>query len=159
MTGADAAWPRPRPDQGPERNRLMNVATGEVRAPRRWREALTGVTPVAVLGSTVCCALPITLVSLGLGSVVASLVSTAPWLVALSQYKGWVFLLAGALLAANYWALYRAGGTACEPGGFCDPAASSGRWLRGIFWGTAALYGLAVFAAYLSMPVARALGG
>lgn len=123
----------------------------------RWRGTLTGVTPVAVLGTTVCCALPITLVSLGLGSVVASLVSTAPWLVVLSQHKAWVFLLAGGLLVANYWALYRGG--ACQPGGFCDPAASGGRWLRGVFWGTTGVYALAVFAAYLSVPVARLLGG
>jgi mercuric ion transport protein len=135
----------------------MNM-TGELRV-RRWRGALTGVTPVAVLGTTVCCALPITLVSLGLGSVVASLVSSAPWLVTLSHHKAWVFLLAGGLLALNYWALYRAGGAACQPGGFCDPARSGGRWLRGVFWGAAALYGLAVFAAYLSVPVARAFGG
>ncbi len=106
-----------------------------------------------------CCALPITLVALGLGSVVATLVSTAPWLVALSAHKGWVFLLAGGLLLANYWALYRAGGAACEPGGVCDPARRSGRWLRRLFWGTTGLYGVAVFAAYLSMPLARLLGG
>lgn len=130
-----------------------------VRSTGRWRGALSGVTPVAVLGSTVCCALPIALVSLGMGSVVASLVTSAPWLVALSSHKAWVFLLAGGLLLANYWALYRSGGAACEPGGVCDPKTSSGRWLRGIFWGTAALYGIAVFAAYLSMPLARLLDG
>jgi mercuric ion transport protein len=125
----------------------------------RWREALTGITPVAVLGTTVCCALPITLVSLGLGSVVASLVGSAPWLVALSQHKEWVFLLAGVLLLANYWALYRAGGIVCEPGGFCDPARAGGRWLRRVFWSATGLYGVAVFAAYLSVPVSRALAG
>jgi mercuric ion transport protein len=135
------------------------MIAGDVRIGRRWREAVTGVTPVAVLGTTVCCALPITLVSLGLGSVVASLVSTAPWLVTLSNHKGWVFLLAGGLLAVNYWALYRGSGAACEPGGFCDPARRSGRWLRGMFWGSTALFALAVFAAYLSVPMARAFGG
>jgi mercuric ion transport protein len=123
----------------------------------RWRQGLTGVTPVAVLGTTVCCALPITLVSLGLGSVVASLVTTAPWLVALSHHKAWVFLVAGGLLLANFWVLYRGGGTACEPGGVCDPARPAGRWLRRIFWGSASLYLVAIFAAYLSVPLARLL--
>lgn len=123
-----------------------------------WRETLTGVTPVAVLGTTVCCALPITLVSLGFGSVVASLVSTAPWLVALSAHKIWVFLAAGGLLAANYWALYRSGGASCEVGAACHPSSRTGRWLRRVFWGTVSLYAIAVFAAYLSLPVARALG-
>lgn len=123
-----------------------------------WREALTGVTPVAVLGTTVCCALPITLVSLGLGSVVASLVATAPWLVALSQHKAWVFLLAGVLLVANHRALYRAGGSACRPGGVCDPNRPVGRWMRRTFWMTAGLYAAAVFAAYLLVPVTNLLG-
>jgi mercuric ion transport protein len=124
-----------------------------------WREVLTSVTPVAVLGTTVCCALPITLVSLGLGSVVASLVATAPWLIALSQHKAWVFLVAGLLLTANYWALYRARGAVCAPGGVCDPRRPAGRWLRRIFWGTAGLYGIALFAAYLLVPVSTLLEG
>jgi mercuric ion transport protein len=124
-----------------------------------WREVLTSVTPVAVLGTTVCCALPITLVSLGLGSVVASLVATAPWLIALSQHKAWVFLVAGLLLAANYWALYRAHGSACAPGGVCDPRRPAGQWLRRIFWGTTGLYGIALFAAYLLVPVSSLLEG
>jgi mercuric ion transport protein len=123
-----------------------------------WREALTGITPVAVLGTTVCCALPITLVSLGLGSVVASLVGTAPWLVALSAHKGWVFLLAGGLLIANYYVLYRSDAATCQPGAFCDPMARSGRWLRRVFWGTVAVFAAAVFAAYLSFPLMALLG-
>ena len=73
----------------------------------RWREGLSTLAPVAVLGTLICCALPILLVALGAGSVVASLVSAAPWLVALSRSKDWVFLVAGALLAADYWILYR----------------------------------------------------
>ncbi len=44
----------------------------------RWREVLTTITPVAVLGTLVCCAIPITLVTVGAGSVVASLVASCP---------------------------------------------------------------------------------
>ncbi len=127
---------------------------------RRWRELLGGaVTPVTVLGTLVCCALPITLVALGLGGAVATLVETAPWLVALSRHKEWMFLGAGVLLAVNYWALYRSGGAACEPGGSCHPTHPVGRWLRRIYWGSVALYGVGFFAAYLSLPLAQALGG
>lgn len=136
----------------------MSGARG-VRIGPGWRGTLTGVTPVAVLGTTVCCALPITLVSLGLGSVVATLVSTAPWLVALSKYKAWVFLLAGGLLVVNYRALYNSSAPTCAPGGFCHPGTGTGRWLRRVFWGTATLYGIAVFAAYLSVPLSNLLDG
>lgn len=57
----------------------------------RWREAITSVTPVAVAGTLICCALPITLVSIGAGGVVASLVGSAPWLADLTRHKEWVF--------------------------------------------------------------------
>lgn len=123
---------------------------------QRWRELLTGgVTPGAVLGTLVCCALPITLVSLGAGGVMAALLGTAPWLVALSSHKGWVFLGAGVLLAANYWALYRSGGVACQPGGACHPSHPLGRWLRRVYWGSVVLFGVGFFAAYLSLPLVR----
>lgn len=123
----------------------------------RWREALTGVTPVAVSATLVCCALPIALVAIGAGTVVASLVSAAPWLVALSRHKAWVFAFAGLLLAADYWALYRSG-RACRPGGVCHTSHPLGRWMRRVYWASVAAYGVGLFAAYLSLPVAQLLG-
>jgi mercuric ion transport protein len=123
----------------------------------RWREALTGATPVAVLGTLVCCALPIALVSLGAGSVVVSLVSAAPWLAALTRNKEWVFLFAGLMLAANYWALYRSG-RACQPGGICHSSHPVGRWMRRLYWGSVAAYGIGFVSAYLSLPLAKLLG-
>jgi mercuric ion transport protein len=105
----------------------------------------------------VCCALPITLVTLGLGSVVASLVATAPWLVALSHHKAWVFLFAGLLLFANHRALYDPTSPTCTPGGVCDPRRPAGRWLRRVFWGSVSIYAVALFAAYLLVPATRLL--
>ncbi len=59
-------------------------------------------------GTLVCCALPALLVSIGMGAVVAGLVSNIPQIVWLSEHKLIVFGLAGALLAlagvANYYA-------------------------------------------------------
>ena len=124
----------------------------------RWRAALSAVTPVAVLGTLVCCALPITLVTLGAGSVVASMISTAPWLVVLSRNKEWVFLLAGFMLATDYWILYRSTSVACLPGGVCHIAHPFGRWMRRVFWGSVGLYALGLTAAYLLLPVAKIFG-
>ena len=50
------------------------------------------------ISTLICCALPALLVTLGLGAVLAGIVANAPWLVVISQYKGVVFLVAGALL-------------------------------------------------------------
>ncbi len=124
----------------------------------RWSELLTTATPVAVLGTLVCCALPIALVAFGAGSVVASLVSTAPWLIALTESKEWVFLISGFLLVANYWVLYRSRSLACQPGGVCHTSHAFGRWIRRTFWGSAGLYAVAFAAAHLLLPVAKVFG-
>ena len=124
----------------------------------RWREGLSAVTPVAVLGTLICCALPITLVILGAGSVVATLVSTAPWLAAVSRHKEWVFLVAGTLLVVDYWILYRSTGAACRPGGVCHVSHPFGRWMRRVFWSSSVLYAAGLGAAYLLLPVAKAVG-
>jgi len=124
----------------------------------RWREALLTTAPVAVLGALVCCALPIALVAVGAGSVMASLVASAPWLVILSQHKAWVFGLSGFLLVGNYWVLYRSTSAACQPGGVCHISHPFGRWMRLLYWGSVWLYVVGFAAAYLSLPVARMLG-
>ncbi len=124
----------------------------------RWREALLTTTPAAVLGTLVCCALPITLVAIGAGSVMASVVASAPWLVVLSQYKAWVFGFSVVLLVGNFWVLYRSTSSVCRPGGVCHISHPFGRWMRRLYWGSVGLYLVGVAAAYLSLPVARMLG-
>ena len=86
----------------------------DIRKPVTWSWVLLFSTS----GTLVCCALPITLVTLGLGTTVASMASAAPWLVELSQHKGWIFLGSGGLLGMALWAIYRPGRA-----GPTDPAA------------------------------------
>ena len=124
----------------------------------RWREALLTTAPVAVLGTLVCCALPITLVAIGAGSVMASVVASAPWLVVLSHHKAWGFGFSGVLLLGNFWILYRSTNTACRPGGVCHISHPFGRWMRRLYWGSVGLYLVGVAAAYLSLPLAQMLG-
>jgi len=58
-------------------------------------------------GTLVCCVLPAALVLLGAGSVMATLVSTMPALVVLSEQKPMVFGLAGMALLIAALALWR----------------------------------------------------
>ena len=60
----------------------------------RTTSSLMGGAGLALLGTT-CCALPIALVVLGMGGAVASMVSVAPWLVTLSEYKLVTFTATG----------------------------------------------------------------
>lgn len=100
-----------------------------------------------------CCALPILLVSIGLGAVSAALFSTVPFLAMLAQHKLWLFLGSAVLLALSGWALFRPG-RACP----VDPALAARceaatRWNRRVFIASIAIWGAGFTAAYLSLPL------
>ena len=105
---------------------------------------------LALLGTT-CCALPITLVALGAGGAVASLASNVPWLISLSQYKGWTFAVTIVVQAYAWWRLRNA-----ENCGIDD--ARRLRWQRRILIGSPALLLISLLAAYAALPLAEALG-
>src|SRR3954468_2881304 len=94
--------------------------------PRPRSGALSYLSLFTSLGTLLCCALPSLLVLFGLGATVASVLSEAPWLVALSHHKPWVFTVAGVLISSNFVYIYaiapklQARNGACDPG---DPAA------------------------------------
>ncbi len=75
-------------------------------------------TLLASSATLVCCVLPAVLVSLGAGAALVGLVSAFPQLVWLSEHKGWVFGIAGALLAASGAMLWHARRLPCpvDPG-------------------------------------------
>ena len=83
-------------------------------------------------GTLVCCALPALLVTIGAGAVLAGIVGTAPWLVALSKYKIWTFGISGAMLLVAGVALWRARNAPCP----IDPAQAMacGRLRRASNW-------------------------
>lgn len=113
------------------------------------------------MGTLVCCALPSLLVLLGLGATVASALSAAPWLVTLSRHKAWVFAVSGALIAANFYYVYRlaprlkAAGAAGEACPIDDPSAcgTATRVSRVVLWVSAALYLVGFSVAYVLGPI------
>ncbi len=109
-------------------------------------------------GTLICCALPITLVTLGMGATVASLTSAFPLLITLSEHKAWVFAVSALFLVLGGVALYRPG-RACP----ADPALAaacerSQRWGRRIWWLSVALFAIGFFAAFLALPLRLWLG-
>jgi Na+/melibiose symporter-like transporter len=114
---------------------------------------VTWLTLFTTLGTLICCALPIMLVTLGLGAAVASLTSSFPLLITLSRHKGWVFALSAILLLISGWLLYRSGRscpTDPQLGALCD---RTQRWNRRVFWISVAIWGSGFTAAYLALPI------
>lgn len=107
----------------------------------------------ASTGTLICCALPMVLVTLGLGTAVASLASSFPILITLSQHKAWIFAGSGIVLALAGWLMYR-------PGRVCstEPALAAlcerlQKWNRRVYWFAVAVWGVGFFAAYLLLPI------
>jgi hypothetical protein len=91
-------------------------------------------------------------VSLGLGSVIASAVETAPWLIAVGRYKTAVFVAVGIVLALNYWlAIVRPRRLNCAPGEMCHIDSTAMRISRVMFWASVAIWVGAVAVTYAAL--------
>jgi mercuric ion transport protein len=128
-------------------------------APLRPRSgALSYLSLFTSLGTLLCCALPSLLVLFGLGATVASVLSEAPWLVAMSHHKNWVFLVAGILISGNFVYVYAIAPRLQARTGACDPSDAStcqtaSRFSRIVLWCSAILYLIGCFTAYLLGPI------
>ncbi len=112
------------------------------------------------VSTLLCCALPSLLVALGMGAVVAGLVSDFPLLITLSKYKEWTFLGAGVLISFNFWLFYgRKNSQVCEidEHGNETPCDTAARWSKAILWFSLSLYLLGLFFAYLLLPIQQFL--
>jgi len=114
---------------------------------------LSWLTLFTSTGTLVCCALPILLVSLGLGSTVAALTSGFPLLITLSEHKAWVFALSGGLLLLTGWLLYRPGRACPADRALNDLCGRAQRWNRRIYTSSLVIWGIGFFAAWLALPL------
>ncbi len=112
----------------------------------------------ATTGTLVCCAIPIMLVTLGMGATVAALTSNFPLLITLSQYKTTVFTASGLLLGLSGWLLYRPGRACPTDPSLAEYCNRAQLWNRRLLWSSAIVWGIGFFAAYLALPLRLALG-
>ena len=112
---------------------------------------LSWLTLGASAGTLICCALPIILVTLGMGATVAAFTSSFPLLVTIAQHKAWAFAGSGTMLLLSGWLMYRPG-RVCpadpELGRLCDQTQV---WNRRIYWTSVTLWVIGFFAAYLAL--------
>ena len=71
------------------------------------------ITLFASLSTVVCCALPITLVAVGMGASLAGFLSFFPSFIVISKYKNEVFILAASLLIFSFYVYWTGRKNSC----------------------------------------------
>ena len=106
-------------------------------------------------GTLLCCALPAAIAGVAGGAAVGVFVAAFPWLIPLSRQKEWLFLAAGLfILFSGILTLRPQGRTACAITGG-KGCAVGGRFTKGMFWTSVAIYAIGIFFAYGIVPVLR----
>lgn len=84
----------------------------------------------------------------------ASLIETAPWIVALERYRLVLFSVSGTLLALNYWMVV-VRPRQCAPGELCHLDSPFMRFNRRLYWMSVALFVVALAVTYGSQVVVQ----
>ena len=113
----------------------------------------------ASLGTLLCCALPILLVVMGFGAVVATVMYQFPWLVTLAEQESWMFGISVVILAVCAWVIW-AQRESCPT----DPALALRcklvkRWNHRLFWGALTIWGIGFTSAFLLLPLRNWISG
>ena len=114
---------------------------------------LSWLTLLVSTGTLLCCALPILLVSLGLGATVAAITSSFPVLITLSQYKGWIFTISGSLLAGTAWLMWHNRGQCPAEPGIGELCQRAQVWNRRVWLFAVVIWFIGFGAAYLALPI------
>jgi len=118
---------------------------------------LSWLTLFASSGTLICCALPIILVTLGMGATVAALTSSLPFLIVLSQHKIWVFIFSGLMLAISAWFMYRPIQSCPTDPQQAEICSSTKKWNKHIYWFSVVIWSIGFFAAFLALPIRQFL--
>jgi len=97
-------------------------------------------------------------VTLGLGSVIASVVEVAPWFATAGRYKTLLFGGAAVLLALNYW-LVVVRPRRCTPGELCHVDTPFMRFNRRLYGISVAIFAIAVAITYGGLLVIKWIEG
>ncbi len=129
-----------------------------LKAEARRDISISFFTLFASSGTLICCALPIILVTFGMGATVAALTSSFPFLIVLSQHKIWVFIVSGLMLLMSALIIYRPNQRCPVDPGQAQICLLSKIWNKRIYWFSVIIWSIGFFAAFIALPVRMALG-
>lgn len=104
-------------------------------------------------GTLLCCALPVLLVSLGFGAVVASLNYNIPGLTFLAEHKFWTLSLSALLLLVLAWVIWRPNQSCPTDPGSAKLCQQTKQWNIRIFWLSVGIWVTGFFFSVLLLPL------
>jgi hypothetical protein len=128
----------------------MNVADTDLSAVKTAQQV--NILSLFTSGSTlICCALPATLVAIGSAATLTALVGNFPQLIWISEHKGLVFGLAGAMLAIAGYLQWQARNAPCPADAALAAVCIRTRKnaLR-IYWLSVAIFAVGAFFAFIA---------
>ncbi|MFV1984188.1 MAG: hypothetical protein ACC657_11660 [Thiohalomonadales bacterium] len=117
------------------------------------QKSITVFTLFTTTGTLLCCALPIILVTLGLGATVVAMTSAFPFLITLTQYKIWVFAFSGVMLVISGWIMFRSARTCPSDKELAKACNTAHKWNKRIYWSSVVIWGIGFTASYLLLPI------
>ena len=119
----------------------------------QYAVSMSGVATLLSTGTLLCCALPIILISVGLGATVASFTSQFPFLVTLSGYKLQMFTGSAVLLVISTWLIWRPGVTCPVDPQQAVLCQKLKLWSKRLFTLATGIWSVGFFFAYLLLPI------
>ena len=119
----------------------------------RMRAGLGWVSLFASASTWICCALPILLVTVGAGAILAGIINQFPLLTVLGAHKNWMFAISGVLLAAAAGLTWRSGQHCPADPVLARQCQRVRRWNKRILWVSVIVWFMGFGAAYLALPV------
>jgi len=116
-------------------------------------KGVTLFTLFTTTGTLICCALPILLVTFGLGATVVAMTSAFPFLITLTQHKIWVFAFSGAMLAISGWLMFRPSRSCPADIALAKACSTAHKWNQRIYWSSVVIWTIGFSAAYLLLPI------
>ncbi|AEG31182.1 hypothetical protein [Thiomicrospira cyclica] len=132
---------------------METKTANRIAKPKKW-----GVLVLfASIPTLLCCALPVVLVSLGMGSAVVSLYSEhLPFLQWFGMNEHITFGVTAVILAFAGWLLYRPGRSCPTDPTLAQACQSANKWNHRFYWGAVVVWCIGAFFAF-GLPVLQAL--
>ena len=114
------------------------------------KKALSFLSLFGSLSTLLCCALPVTLVSIGMGATFASLTASFPQIIWLTERKEALFIITGVLLVVSFVMMKKSENLSCPTDiDQREACQTSKNFSKKVYWGTVVIYVIGLSFSYV----------